>query len=478
MSTIRLTLETRLRRLVFANPVGRVRFLSVSLDRILMEFDGEAYLILTPQSKAELTPQRIADRIEKWPRLKKRDIIGYILLCEHADLSLEVMRANGRNLPKMVAVVGLWGRVNRLVASNIDDQMEQLLKAVVPRPGARRAMPRQTAKQVRRTMPGQAPKRPKRRTQPTASPEAPRTETQSHGWVRSLRKGMRLDVYELDRRLGRGHSAEVWKAHVVKPINGVDLVPGTTVAIKVYSPSLMQGTQPLRIQREFTVASDLMHNNLARVYDLVLSPSRPFHTFMVMEYVDGPSLKALIEQKGKLNSEEVLAIGAQLFSALAELHSVSAVHRDVKAANIMLTDYDQAEPKIKLVDLGIVSLVTDDRFTAASVFMGSKHSAPLEQLTGGDPDERTDIYGAGTVLYHCVTGRAMYQDIGPEGAIVRKMLSTPEFLSLGSLPISFRGLTEFINRCIAVEAKDRPRSALECASEIDELRNLFRPGRG
>jgi len=199
---------------------------------------------------------------------------------------------------------------------------------------------------------------------------------------------------------------------------------------------------------------------------------------MVMEYVDGPSLKALIEQKGKLNSEEVLAIGAQLFSALAELHSVSAVHRDVKAANIMLTDYDQAEPKIKLVDLGIVSLVTDDRFTAASVFMGSKHSAPLEQLTGGDPDERTDIYGAGTVLYHCVTGRAMYQDIGPEGAIVRKMLSTPEFLSLGSLPISFRGLTEFINRCIAVEPKDRPRSALECASEIDELRNLFRPGRG
>jgi len=280
---------------------------------------------------------------------------------------------------------------------------------------------------------------------------------------------MKLDAYELDTRLGRGHSAEVWKGRLTRTISGVELTPGTVVAIKVYSASLLQGFQPLRIQREFTVARDFVHDNLARVYDLVLSPSRPFHTFMVMEYVDGPSLKLFIQRKQKLSPREIIAIAYQLFAALAELHSVGAVHRDVKAANIMLTGHDQAEPHIKLVDLGIVSLMADDRFTVGSAFLGSKHSAPFEQLTGRESDERTDIYGAGTVLYHCIQGQSMYQDAGPEGAIVEKMLSAPEILQLDSVADHTRKLAEFVNRCISVDPNNRPQTALEC---IDWLNNL------
>jgi serine/threonine-protein kinase len=247
------------------------------------------------------------------------------------------------------------------------------------------------------------------------------------------------------------------------------------VAIKVYFSSLLQGAQAIRIQREFSVAADLRHPNLARVYDLVLSPSRPFHTFMAMEYIDGPTLKAHIEQSGRLSVEAVLRIAGQLFGALQELHSEGALHRDVKAANIIVASGDKQRGRefaapIKLVDLGIVSIPAEDRFTAASVFLGSKHSAPLEQLTGQELDERTDIYGAGSVLYHCLRGVPMYNNAGPEGAIVQRMLSTPDRLSVdGESDPRGAALTELVNQCIAVNPADRPSSADECLAGLRRL---------
>lgn len=431
-----------------------------SSSRILVEYKRNAYLIFLSESLEDITPGRVKDRIIRWPRFRKRPITGYLILSWFGDLSPR-LAGEGLNIRELVAVVGYWGRANRLAVSAIDAQMFELLKlAGVPK------------REIDRFSPHGDPAPPPVIKQPVSTSHP---SVSNQGWVRSLRRGMKLDAYELETRLGRGHSAEVWKARVTKSIGGVDLSPGMTVAIKVYSPSLLQGVQPLRIQREFNVAADLVHENLARVYDLVLSPSRPFHTFMVMEYVEGPSLKALIQQRGRLSTQDVLTIAQQLFSALVELHSVGAVHRDVKAANIMLTAHDQPSPVIKLVDLGIVTLETDDRFTAASMFLGSKHSAPLEQLTGGELDERTDIYGAGTVLYHCLLGRAMYQDIGPEGAIVRTMLSKPEHLLLDAREQTRYELhlSEFINTCISVEARDRPRTALDCVNSIRELATDF-----
>jgi serine/threonine protein kinase len=144
----------------------------------------------------------------------------------------------------------------------------------------------------------------------------------------------------------------------------------------------------------------------------------------------------------------------------------------VKASNIMVISGRRPALEIKLVDLGIVSIPSEDRFTAASVFLGSKHSAPLEQLTGDQVDERTDIYGAGSVLYHCVRGEPMYNNVGPEGAIVLRMRDRPEALSSsggeGSLESA---LVEFINRCIAVEPAMRPASAADCLRQLARLRS-------
>jgi hypothetical protein len=114
-----------------------------------------------------------------------------------------------------------------------------------------------------------------------------------------LQPGLRVDHYRLIRRLGVGFSGEVWQVEVVSVPPGVALVPGQVVAMKQYFPTVLsRSSDSLRIQREFRVASELRHENLVSVYDLVLSPSRTFGSFLVMEYVAGQSLKSLIPEQG------------------------------------------------------------------------------------------------------------------------------------------------------------------------------------
>ena len=256
-----------------------------------------------------------------------------------------------------------------------------------------------------------------------------------------------------------------------REIPGVDLHQGDQVAIKFYRLQLMHGAQTLRVQREFAVASEVQHPNLARVHDLLISPNRPFYTFMVMEYVDGVTLKEYISSTDPMSVQAVIRIGIQLFDALAELHSLDAIHRDVKPANVMVRTGDPVRPTIKLVDLGVVSVISEPTFTETSAFLGSKHSAPMEQLAGDPLDERADIYGAGAVLFSCYKGRPMYNRVGPEGAIVRQMLKEPERLSTRgpSVGPADEELVKFVNKCIAIDKCERPRTADEC---LDKLRRI------
>ena len=276
-----------------------------------------------------------------------------------------------------------------------------------------------------------------------------------------------MDRYELKRQLGRGHSAEVWRARVVEKAVGVDLVPDQEVALKIYTRLMENSTDTVRVQREFQVATELEHPNLVRVFDLVLSPSRPWHNFLAMELVNGRTLKSLIPRDG-MEPERIVFIAKQIFGALNALHVRAALHRDVKAANIMITEEDKEE-KAKLCDLGIVSVIGDKSFTGTSVFLGSKHSAPLEQMTGEEVDYRTDVYAAGSVMYYCLKGHPMYHRAGPEGAIVRRMLEDPARLDTSGKSGLKQKLAEVINQCIEVDPADRPASAREVLELLDAL---------
>ena len=278
-------------------------------------------------------------------------------------------------------------------------------------------------------------------------------------------KGAVIDRYRLLDRLGSGFSAEVWKAKVVGVPPGVRLRLADEVAIKLYNRLIDNGSDSVRVQREFRVATSLDHPNLVRVYDLVLSPSRPLHNFLVMELVHGRTLKTAIPRNG-MAIDRIVAISRNIFGALHALHGLNALHRDVKAANIMLTEQSGVETA-KLCDLGIVSVIGDPSMTGTSVFLGSKHSASLEQMLGEDLDARTDIYSAGTVMYHCYTGSPMYHRTGPEGAIVRRMLESPERLAPKTNDKRDIELVALINACTAVDAADRPDSATTVLAKLD-----------
>lgn len=438
-----------------------VRAIRGSPERSVVEIDGRPYIILVPGTGIPITQGNVQRRLRAWPKLKGRTPSGYIILASRADLSPTLAESGEFASSQKAAVLALWGTQNRLASSKIDDEMALLLEAAgAAEADVLRALQRSQAV-------------PSRHFVTTAGPAIGEVTVAT----RLLRPGHLIDAYRLERRLGRGHSAEVWKATVVAPIAGVGLQHGTTVALKLYLPALLQGFDSLRIQREFTVAAELQHPHLARVFDLVLSPSRPHHAFLAMEYIDGPTLKAFIEQHGPMPATDVVRVGEQLFSALEEIHTQGALHRDVKAANILIASSTRPALTIKLVDLGIVSVPTDDRLTQASVFLGSKHSAPLEQLRGQILDERTDIYGAGSVLYHALTGRPMYDGAGPEGAIVVQMIERPQRLPAAQEDHSLDGrLRRFVNSCIAIKPKERPPSAAECLNMLRELRQRASPG--
>lgn len=286
--------------------------------------------------------------------------------------------------------------------------------------------------------------------------------------IRRLAPNVQIDCYRLVKRLGAGFSSEVWMAEVLTPPVGTDLKPGQIVAMKHYYPSQTYGLDSLRIQREFKVASDLRHRNLVSVYDLVLSPSRPFHTFLTMEYIKGKTLKEMIP-KGGFQWGDCVKIGIQLGEAISELHHYGALHRDVKPANIIVAPNGHLD--VKLLDFGIVSLSSEKGHTEASALLGSKHTSAPEQLFGEEIDTRADIYALGATLYQCYTGTPLYDSAGPVTAVVRAILEkpqrcTPKTNSSEKTEVEF---VEFVNNCLEREPSNRPSTADICLDILKKL---------
>lgn len=283
-----------------------------------------------------------------------------------------------------------------------------------------------------------------------------------------LRAGRDLDCYRLVRPLGSGHSAEVWEASVISQPPGVPLAVGQRVAIKIYRLLEIRRSEILRVDREYQLATQIDHPNVAKVYDLILAPSRPDHSFMVMELVEGLTLKDSTPGNGMGDPRLILSLARQLFSALVEIHAYGALHRDVKASNIMISTKAPQGEELKLCDFGIVSVQGLPGFTASG-FLGSKHSAPWEQLLGKTLDERADLYGAGAALFHAISGREMYAGQQTEAAIARVMEQSPEKIDFPAAVEAERRLVALVNRCLERDKNNRPRSAQECLAEIENI---------
>ncbi len=199
--------------------------------------------------------------------------------------------------------------------------------------------------------------------------------------------------YEILNRIGSGGMADVYK--------GKDHKLNRFVAIKVLKSDFRSDeTFIQKFLSEAQAAAGLMHPNVVNVYDV--GQDRGLY-YMVMELVEGITLKEYIEKKGRLSAKETISISIQMVTGIQAAHNQHIVHRDIKPQNIIISK----DGKVKVTDFGIARATTSSNTISTSV-MGSVHYTSPEQARGGVVDEKSDIYSAGITMYEMVTGHVPF----------------------------------------------------------------------
>ncbi len=208
-----------------------------------------------------------------------------------------------------------------------------------------------------------------------------------------LTEGMCIaDRYEIIGKVGAGGMSDVYKAK--------DLILGRFVAVKVLKPEFSEDINFVtKFRTEAQSAAGLEHSNIVNIYDV--GSENGIH-YIVMEYVEGITLKTYIEKKGQLSYKEAVSIAIQVGRGIEAAHNKNIVHRDIKPQNIMIS----TEGKVKVTDFGIARAATSN--TISSDVMGSVHYSSPEQARNGFVDGKSDIYSLGIVMYEMVTGRVPF----------------------------------------------------------------------
>ena len=217
--------------------------------------------------------------------------------------------------------------------------------------------------------------------------------------------------YEIDSVLGQGGMAKVFR--------GTDQVLGRTVAIKVLSPQFADDAQFVaRFRREAQAAAALNQPNIVGVFD---TGSQGDVHFIVMEYVEGRTLRDVIRAEGPLLPERAAEIADAVARALETAHEAGMVHRDIKPGNIMLT----SDGEVKVMDFGIARTSTGDTLTQTAAVLGTASYLSPEQAQGQPVDARSDLYSLGCVLYEMTTGRPPFSGDSPVAIAYKHVKDDP-----------------------------------------------------
>ncbi len=203
--------------------------------------------------------------------------------------------------------------------------------------------------------------------------------------------------YRVIERLGRGAFGEVWKA--------TDPRLGRPVALKLLRAELTTDDQALhRFHREMRATTALNHPNLVGVFDCGVHQGTPF---LVLELIEGMTLRQVLERDGVLPTSLVIELGRQLLHGLSAVHQTGILHRDIKPENLML----RPDGQLKLLDFGLAKLTTparEEAFTSSNAVLGTPGYLSPEHLQDVELDERADLFSVGAVLYELAMGEPAF----------------------------------------------------------------------
>ena len=268
--------------------------------------------------------------------------------------------------------------------------------------------------------------------------------------------GKRLDGrYEIRELIGVGGMANVYKAY--------DIAEQRVVAVKILRDEYMNNDEFIRrFRNESRAISLLSHPNIVKVYDVIFSDRIQS---IVMEYIDGITLKDYIDQEGTLRWKEAVHFTVQILRALQHAHDRGIVHRDIKPQNIMLL----SDGTIKITDFGIARFSRSNTKTITDRAIGSVHYISPEQASGAPTDARTDIYSLGVMMFEMLTGKLPFEADSPVSVAIKQIQSQPlRPRSLNpSIPV---GLEEITMRAMQKDAAQRYQSAAEMLRDIEAFK--------
>ena len=259
--------------------------------------------------------------------------------------------------------------------------------------------------------------------------------------------------YRLVSPVARGGMATVWDAE--------DTLLARRVAVKILHPELaFDEALRARFRNEAVAAARLADPGIVATYD---TGDDQGVGYIVMEFVDGPTLRRVLDVQGRLAVVDSVRIGREVASALAAAHREGIVHRDVKPANVLVPP----EGPVKVTDFGIAKAGAGAELTRTGTVVGTARYLAPEQLRGEPVDPRTDLYALGLVLYEMLAGELPFHG-DTEMAVALARLSNPPAPIRQLRPDVPAGLARLVMACLALEPADRPPTARAVAEFLSD----------
>lgn len=260
--------------------------------------------------------------------------------------------------------------------------------------------------------------------------------------------------YEIIDKLGEGGMSVVYL--------GRDIILNRQVTIKILREQFAFDEEFIRrFNREAQAVASLSHPNVVSLYDVGQQDS--WH-YLIMEYVEGKTLKDVIKEKAPLSTKDAIYFALQICDALSHAHDKGIIHRDIKPHNILVT----SNGRIKVTDFGIARAVSSATLTYSGNIIGSVHYLSPEQAKGASSDEKSDIYSLGVVLFEMLTATLPFDGDSPISIAIQQIQTAPPELVVINPEISKR-LSEIVKKALAKNPAERFVSALEMRWEMQQV---------